>query len=81
MFTVMLMTWVRDVFGCPCQVLLEECGISPNPRISTSGELYDVVKSTLQNYHPHWPPLGPGNQAFSIPLTPVFCKKGACVGQ
>lgn len=58
MFTVMI--WMRDIFkDCPCQVLLEECGISANPRISTSGELYDVIKSTLQNYYPHWPPLGP----------------------
>lgn len=77
MFTVMI--WMRDIFkDCPCQVLLEECGISANPRISTSGELYDVIKSTLQNYYPHWPPLGPicestgsylsrpGNQAFTM---------------
>ena len=80
MFTVMI--WMRDIFkDCPCQVLLEECGISANPRISTSGELYDVIKSTLQNYYPHWPPLGPicestgsylsrpGNQAFTMTLT------------
>ena len=79
MFTVMI--WMRDIFkNCPCQVLLEECGISANPRISTSGELYDVIKSTLQNYYPHWPPLGPicestgsylsrpGNQAFTMTL-------------
>lgn len=80
MFTVMI--WMRDIFkNCPCQVLLEECGISANPRISTSGQLYDVIKSTLQNYYPHWPPLGPicestgsylsrpGNQAFTMTLT------------